>query len=62
MNHCIVCGRHVARGRTGSANPDYLRCLVCIQARVLRSLVYETPAMKRWRRKQDETNHALPAR
>lgn len=38
MNHCITCGRHVSRGRTGSANPDYLRCLVCQVASIMKTL------------------------
>lgn len=53
MNHCETCGRKVNRGRTGpngTNNKRAYHCLVCIQARVLRSLRYESPAMRRWRK------------
>jgi hypothetical protein len=52
MNHCVDCGRRINAGLTCHRSDENVHCLICIQARVLRTWRYVSPAMKRWRRKQ----------
>ncbi len=57
MNHCVKCGSKVTRGRTDAHASNHKQassCLLCIQARVLRTWRYVSPAMKRWRKKRGE--------
>jgi hypothetical protein len=45
MNHCIECGKPVTRGRT-TGDGDVTRCLVCENARVMRTWKYKSATMR----------------
>lgn len=53
MNHCIECGKPVARGRTHHTDEHAVTCLVCINARVMRTWHY-TRAVARLRARARE--------
>ena len=53
MNHCINCGQQVDCGRTFRDNQDARRCRVCMAAATMATFRYTSPAMKRWRKKQE---------
>jgi len=61
MNHCLVCGRHINTGLTCYKSTDNARCLICIQARILRDWHYDSPAMKRWRKQHGHGNRESAA-
>lgn len=54
MNHCVICGQPVGRGRTTRDNQDARRCRVCMAAATMATFRYVSPAMKRWRKKTEE--------
>ena len=55
INHCADCGRKVSAGYTGAnhAGTNMTRCLMCRTAHELRDWRYESPATKRWKKKQE---------